>query len=71
MIRAESLESRERAVQWHLELRLIERNVEHLEGMSRHLERLSLEDSLTALANRRCLEQKLHPVLAALSASGA
>jgi diguanylate cyclase len=71
LIRAESLESRERAVQWHLELRLIERNVQELEGMSRHLERLSLEDSLTGLANRRCLEQKLHPVLAALSASGA
>ena len=71
MIRAESLESRERAVQWHLELRLIERNVQELEGMSRHLERLSLEDSLTGLANRRCLEQRLGPVLAALSASGA
>ncbi len=71
MIRAESLESRERAVQWHLELRLIERNVQELEGMSRHLERLSLEDSLTGLANRRCLEQRLDPVLAALSASGA
>ena len=71
MIRAESLESRERAVQWHLELRMVERNVRQLEGMSRHLERLSLEDSLTGLANRRCLEQKLHPVLAALSSSGA
>ena len=71
MIRAESLESRERAVQWHLELRMVERNVRQLEGMSRHLERLSLEDSLTGLANRRCREQKLHPVLAALSSSGA
>ena len=71
MIRAESLESRERAVQWHLELRMVERNVQQLEGMSRHLERLSLEDSLTGLANRRCLEQKLHPVLAALSSIGA
>ena len=71
LIRAESLESRERAVRWHLELRLVERNVQELEGMSRHLERLSLEDSLTGLANRRCLEQKLHPVLGALSSSGA
>ena len=70
-IRAESLESRERAVEWHLELRMVERNVQQLEGMSRHLERLSLEDSLTGLANRRCLEQKLQPVLAALSGSGA
>ncbi len=50
---------------------MAERNVEQLEGMSRHLERLSLEDSLTGLANRRCLEQRLRPVLAALSASGA
>ncbi|MEO6895944.1 MAG: GGDEF domain-containing protein [Caldimonas sp.] len=70
-IRAESLESRERAVEWHLELRMAERNVQQLEGMSRHLERLSLEDSLTGLANRRCLEQRLRPVLAALSANGA
>ena len=71
LIRAESLESRERAVEWHLELRMVERNVRQLEGMSRHLERLSLEDSLTGLANRRCLEQKLQPVLAALSSTGA
>ena len=71
LIRAESLESRERAVRWHLKLRMVERNVQELEGVSRHLERLSLEDSLTGLANRRCLEQKVHPVLAALSADGA
>jgi diguanylate cyclase (GGDEF)-like protein len=71
VIRAESVHGRERAVQWHLDLRLMEKNVRQLEGMSRHLERLSLEDSLTGLANRRCLEQTLESVLAARSTHGA
>ncbi|HEY4068352.1 MAG TPA: GGDEF domain-containing protein [Burkholderiaceae bacterium] len=71
MIRTESLQSRERAVQWHLDLRLVEQNVRELQGVSRHLERLSHEDSLTGLANRRCLEEKLRTVLDARQAGGA
>jgi len=71
MIRNETLSSRERAVQWNLDLRLVKRDVQQLQGMSRHLERLSLEDPLTGLANRRCLEQRLASTLSARSPSGA
>ena len=71
LIRAESLAGRERAAQWHLDLRLLEQNMRRLEGTSKHLERLSLEDSLTGLANRRCFEQTIQSVLTARSTHGA
>lgn len=64
LIRVESLQSRERAVQWQLDFRRSESDVQRLEGLSRHLERLSLEDSLTGIANRRCFEARLGELLA-------
>jgi len=63
-IRAESLESRERVVKWQLEVRESERTLEVLKTASRQFERMSLEDPLTGIANRRCLEQKLTDLLA-------
>jgi diguanylate cyclase (GGDEF)-like protein len=62
-IRADSIESRERLVKWQLEVRQKELNISSLETASRHFERMSLEDPLTGIANRRCLEQRLSELL--------
>ncbi|GIX23477.1 MAG: hypothetical protein KatS3mg122_0708 [Caldimonas sp.] len=56
LIRAESLESRARVVKWQLELREREQTLQQLEASSEQLERLSLEDALTGIANRRHFE---------------
>ncbi len=66
-IRAESLESRARVVKWQLDIRNTEESLHKLETTTRQLERLSLEDALTGLANRRCFEQQLVQALAALA----
>ena len=63
-IRAESLESRARVVKWQLDVRNTEESLHKLETTTRQLERLSLEDALTGLANRRCFEQALAQALA-------
>jgi len=64
-IRAESLESRARVVKWQIEVRSNEEHLHKLEAASRQFERLSLEDSLTGLANRRRFERELAERLAA------
>jgi diguanylate cyclase (GGDEF)-like protein len=58
-VRADILDHRQRVVETHLEFRSSKR---HLQMLSRHaedLERLSYEDSLTGIANRRHFEQRL------------
>jgi diguanylate cyclase (GGDEF)-like protein len=70
LIRAESLESRERVVQWHLDMRRSQDSVLQLQSTSRHLERLSLEDPLTGIANRRCFEQQLSSLLSGNADAG-
>lgn len=62
-IRRESLEHHERVAKWQLELRDSSMRVRKLEAASRMLERLSLEDALTALPNRRHFERELERLL--------
>jgi len=59
LIRAESLESRARVVKWQIELREHEQTLQQLEASSQQLERLSLEDALTGIANRRHFELRM------------
>ena len=58
-IRTENLASRARVVEWQLEVRSGERARRVLESASRRLERLSLEDTLTGLPNRRHFDRVL------------
>ena len=76
-VRADILDSRHRVVQTQLDIRTSERHLQQLALHTQELERLSFEDSLTAIANRRRFEQQLpysladgpepqHPVCVAL-----
>ncbi len=56
-IRADSLESREEVVEWQVNLREQKQSMARMEVTSRALEKLSMEDSLTGIANRRRFEQ--------------
>lgn len=53
--RAESLRSRVAVIEWQMDLRRQERQLERLESDSRLFEKLAMEDALTGLANRRAL----------------
>jgi len=55
-IRTEAIRSRERVVQWQLDMRQKEASLKVLEVRCLKLEQLSLEDPLTGIANRRGLE---------------
>ncbi|MEO6623962.1 MAG: GGDEF domain-containing protein, partial [Burkholderiaceae bacterium] len=57
LIRADGLETREKVVEWQVNLRQRDESVNRLEISSRQLEKLSLEDTLTAIPNRRHFEQ--------------
>ncbi len=57
LIRSDCLESREHVINWQMELRLRQRSIDQLELTSRQLEKLSLEDSLTGIPNRRSFER--------------
>ncbi len=67
-IRRESLEHHQRVADWQVELRDSSMRVRKLETASRTLERLSLEDALTALPNRRHFERELARLLDAAPA---
>lgn len=69
-IRREGLEHHERVAGWQIELRTRSQQVRELEETSRKLERLSMEDPLTGLPNRRQLEQVLAETLEQLSRGG-
>ena len=56
LIRSDGLETREKVVDWQVDLRQREESVHRLEITSRQLEKLSLEDSLTGIPNRRGFE---------------
>lgn len=63
-VRADILDSRQRSVAAQLEMRS---NKRHLQALSKHaeeLERMSYEDALTGIANRRRFEQQLELALA-------
>jgi diguanylate cyclase (GGDEF)-like protein len=53
LIRRDCLETRETVVDWQVNLRLRQQSIDRLELNSRQLEKLSLEDTLTGIANRR------------------
>ena len=57
LIRTDCLESREKVVAWQVQNRQSQKNLQELEKTSRQLEKLSLEDALTGIANRRSFEQ--------------
>lgn len=56
LIRSDGLETREKVVAWQVDLRQREESVNRLEISSRQLEKLSLEDTLTGIPNRRNFE---------------
>ena len=56
LIRADGLETREKVIEWQVDLRLGQQQVQRLEITSRQLEKLSLEDTLTGIPNRRNFE---------------
>lgn len=56
LIRSDGLETRERVVGWQVDLRQRQQRVDRLEITSRQLEKLSLEDTLTGIPNRRNFE---------------
>lgn len=62
-LQAEAVATRERVASLRLAWRRQARTLLELQNSSRDLERLSLEDSLTGLANRRCLERVLSNLL--------
>lgn len=56
LIRADGLETREKVIEWQVDLRQRRQHVARLEITSRQLEKLSLEDTLTGIPNRRNFE---------------
>ena len=57
LIRSDCLETRENVVDWQVDLRLRQQSLDRLELTSRQLEKLSLEDALTGIPNRRNFER--------------
>ncbi len=56
LIRSDGLDTREKVVEWQVDLRQRQKSVDRLEMTSRQLEKLSLEDTLTSIPNRRHFE---------------
>ncbi|MEO7939812.1 MAG: GGDEF domain-containing protein [Burkholderiaceae bacterium] len=56
VIRIDGLETREKVIEWQVDLRHGQQHVQWLEINSRQLEKLSLEDTLTGIPNRRNFE---------------
>ena len=56
LVRSDGLETREKVVEWQVDLRQRQESVDRLEITSRQLEKLSLEDALTGIPNRRNFE---------------
>jgi diguanylate cyclase (GGDEF)-like protein len=63
-VRAERMESRYHVVQAQLDVLDTRRNLAHMARYSQELERLSYEDALTGLANRRLFDMRLAELLA-------
>lgn len=57
LIRSDCMETRENVIDWQLSLRLGQQSIERLELTARQLEKLSLEDTLTGIPNRRNFER--------------
>ncbi len=63
-IRIEALDCRDQAAEWQMQARASADQIMRLESRSRMLERLSLEDSLTRIPNRRALDRQLQARMA-------
>lgn len=61
-VRSEAIKSRNAVIEWQLKVRANHDDFARMESEARRLERLSFEDTLTGLPNRRKLEQHL-PVM--------
>lgn len=61
-VRSEAIKSRNAVIEWQLKVRANHDDFARMESEARRLERLSFEDALTGLPNRRKLEQHL-PVM--------
>jgi len=57
LIRCDCLETRENVIDWQVDLRLHQQSIDRLELTARRLEKLSLEDTLTGIPNRRNFER--------------
>lgn len=62
-LRNEAIVSREAVVAWQLKVRASHEDIQRMESVAKQLERLSFEDALTGLANRRKFEHNLHELL--------
>jgi diguanylate cyclase (GGDEF)-like protein len=62
-IRNESLASRHEVVAWQLQMRRSEQSRRDLQASTVRLEKLTLEDPLTGIANRRCFETEARGAL--------
>jgi diguanylate cyclase (GGDEF)-like protein len=62
-VRSEILDSRHAVVQTHLDMRTSEQHLQLMVQHSTELERLSFEDSLTGIANRRRFDSRLSEAL--------
>lgn len=62
-IRSETLPSRNAVVTWQLKMRRSEQMRRELQTSAEHFERLTLEDPLTGIANRRCFEKAVEESL--------
>jgi diguanylate cyclase (GGDEF)-like protein len=69
-VAAEQLNSRESVAALKLGVRQSEHSLEQALAASRQFERWSLEDALTGIANRRCLERRLEELLTASVENG-
>lgn len=70
LVRLQNSQSREQAAKWQIDAR---RNLERLraaEAERQELERLSFEDALTGLPNRRCIERRLAELLSGVTDTG-
>ncbi|MDB5850828.1 MAG: hypothetical protein JWP29_4580 [Rhodoferax sp.] len=65
-VRADGLQSRHRVVQAQLDIRASARDLQRLAQHANELERLSFEDTLTGIANRRRFEAQLATALAGM-----
>ncbi|MCH7343396.1 GGDEF domain-containing protein [Pelomonas sp. CA6] len=64
-VRVQRLDSRAEAVQWQLEARRSAADRDLLASEAQRLEKLSMEDALTGLANRRAFERQLQVLVEA------
>ena len=69
-IRSDSLATRHEVVAWQLDMRRSEQSRRDLQASAVHLQKLSHEDPLTGIANRRCFETEARAALSGALGTG-